>query len=160
MKKSVIFSIVSAIVGAMFGAVTVGIKSEEKKEKQNKRIDKFYGYFHLVNQWLVLKNEGKSLTVFFEKKGYKKIALYGMGELGNRVLEELKDSDIEIAYAIDKKSDYIYTDLTIKSLDDTLEQVDAIIVTPIFAYDEIEELLLERVDYPIISLEDVVFGVE
>ena len=109
---------------------------------------------------ILIKNEGKSLTKYFENNGFKKIAIYGMGELGNRLLEELKDSDIEIAYAIDRKAEKIYSDLKVVAVEEELTPVDAIIVTPIFMYDEIEELLMDKVNYPIISLEDVVFEVE
>ena len=159
MKKGVI-AVISTIIGGIAGAAAVGVKSEQIRTKQKARIDKFYGYFHLVNQWLLIKNEGKSLTKYFEDNGYKKIAVYGMGELGNRLLEELKDSDIEIAYAIDRKAEKIYSDLKVVAVEEELAPVDAIIVTPIFMYDEIEELLMDKVNYPIISLEDVVFEVE
>lgn len=159
MKKGMI-AVGGIIIGAIAGAVAMEIKSEKEKNRLKKRIDKFYGYFHLVNQWLILKNEKKSLEIFFEQNNYKKIALYGMGELGNRLLEELRGTNIDISYAIDKKADKIYSDLKLISMEEELEPVDAIIVTPIFDYDEIEELLMEKTDCPIISLEDVVFGVE
>lgn len=163
MKKSMVAvgtMIAGVAVGGLAGTIAMGMKNEKQEEKLKKRTDKFYGYFHLVNQWLVLKNEGKSLKIYFEKNNYKKIALYGMGELGNRLFEELKGSNVEISYAIDQKADRIYSDVKVVTIEDRLEPVDVIVVTPIFDYDEIEELLMDRSDCPVVSLEDVVFDVE
>lgn len=42
--------------------------------------------------------------------------------------------------------------------DDTLPDVDAIIVTAFFFFDEIEQELEDKIDCPIISIEDVVYG--
>ena len=44
-------------------------------------------------------------------------------------------------------------------MDDELESVDAIIVTPIYYFEEIEGKLVEKVDCPIISIEDIMYEV-
>ena len=82
-----------------------------------------------------------------------------MSYLGERLLDELKDTGIVVRYGIDKNAQNIYADVEIKSLDDELPEVDAIVVTAVYFFDEIEEELSKRVEYPIISLEDVVYGV-
>lgn len=158
MKKGFV-GITAAIAGGLVGAFVVEKKETKTKNYQKERIDKFYGYFQLVNQWLLLKNQNKSLVTYFEQNNYKNIAIYGMGELGNRLYEELKGTDVKIAYAIDKKAERIFSDVNVVTMDDELERVDAIIVTPIFMFDELEEMLMDKVDYPIISLEDVVFEI-
>ena len=43
--------------------------------------------------------------------------------------------------------------------DDELEPVDVIVVTAIYYFDEIEDMLSEKVDYPVISLEDILYEV-
>ena len=156
MKKGIIAAL-STVVGGAVGAAIVGRNSEKVKAGQRARIDKFYGYFQLLNQWVALKNEGKSLVEYFHKNGYKSIAIYGIGELGNRLVEELKNSDIKIKYVLDKKQEYANTDLPVLAIEEA-EAVDVIVVTPIFAYDEIEEALMDQLDYPVVSLEDVVFS--
>ena len=159
MKKGII-AILATAAGGAIGATVVKKKDEKKINWQKKRIDKFYNYFQLVNQWLALKNEGKSLTAYFEKNGYQTIAIYGIGELGNRLVEELKNSDITIKYTIDRKQDAANTDLRVLSIEEAAEEaVDVIIVTPIFAYDELEATLMEQLDYPVVSLEDVVYSI-
>ena len=52
----------------------------------------------------------------------------------------------------------IYASFEVLKPDDTLPDVDAIIVTAFFFFDEIEQELEDKIDCPIISIEDVVYG--
>ena len=74
-------------------------------------------------------------------------------------MEELRDTGIEVVYGIDKKAGSIYSEVNIVTMDDILEDVDAIVVTAITFYDEIEEKLSDKMDCPIISLEDILYEV-
>ena len=65
----------------------------------------------------------------------------------------------KVKYIIDKNADCIYSDVDVITPDDDLEQVDVIVVTAIYYFDEIEEMLSQKVDYPIISLEDILYEV-
>ena len=59
---------------------------------------------------------------------------------------------------VDNNAASTYSELDVIDPDDAkYEKVDAIIVTATFAFDDIEEKLAEKVDFPIISLEDVVY---
>ena len=72
---------------------------------------------------------------------------------------ELKDSEIQVKYIIDKNADTIYADIDVVEPENILEDVDVIVVTAIHYFDEIEMMLGEKVDYPVISLEDVIYEV-
>ena len=67
--------------------------------------------------------------------------------------------EIQIAYAIDKNANSIYSDINVITMDDNLEDVDAIVVTAITFFDEIEEQLQSKVSCPIISLEDILYEI-
>jgi hypothetical protein len=158
MKKGII-GFVSAMLGVATGAVTVGyLKNKVIAERANK-VDKFKGYYNLLNQWLIIKNEGLSLEKFFIDKNYKTIAIYGMGEMGNRLYDELKGTSITVKYAIDKNAENTYAEIDVFDLEDTLEEVDAVIVTAIFDFNAIEEKISDIVQCPIVSLEDVVYDI-
>lgn len=51
-------------------------------------------------------------------------------------------------------------EIEVKSMEDDLEEVDAVIVTPIFYFNSIEEKLEEIFDCPIISFEEVLEHME
>ena len=159
MKKGGV-AILGALLGAVAGAAGAGYVGSKQVSKKTVKVDKFKGYYNMLNQWLILKQEGKNLSEYFVTNGYKTIAIYGMGEMGNRLYDELKGSDITVKYAIDKNAASTYSELDVIDPDVAeFEAVDAIIVTATFAFDEIEEMLSEKVECPIVSLEDVVFEV-
>lgn len=156
MKKGMV-SILSMMVGGMLGAGTVGKVAEKNITKTKDMSEKHLALFLMMNQWVKVKQQGKDLASFFEKNGYYRIAIYGMSYAGETLLEELKGSPIQVAYGIDKRGDSVYADIDIVTLEDTLEEVDAVVVTAITFFDEIEEKLSEKVDCPIISLEDILY---
>lgn len=121
--------------------------------------DKHLALFLMMNQWVKVKQKGKKLSTYFEQNGYKRIAIYGMSYAGETLMEELRDTDVQVVYGIDKKADSIYADVDIVTMDDTLEEVDAVVVTAITFYDEIEDKLSDKIDCPIISLEDILYEI-
>ena len=155
MKKS--GTVLAAILGAIAGAVGSGYLGQKQIEQKNAKVDKFKAYYNMLNQWLILKQEGKTLENYFIDNGYKSIAIYGMGEMGNRLYDELKGTSIEIKYAIDKNADSTYSELDVFGLEDEVEEVDVVVVTAVFAMDEIERDISENFICAVIPLEDVVY---
>ena len=80
-----------------------------------------------------------------------------MGGIGERVYEELKKTDVDVKYFIDKS--VINSRLKVFDINDELPYVDVIIVTPIFAFDDIERELSQKVNYPIVSIEDIIYEI-
>lgn len=159
MKKGIL-STVTALMGIATGSVGSFYLTNKKVLEYKEKFDKFKAYYNMLNQWMILKESGKSLEQYFIDKGYKTIAVYGMGEMGNRLIEELQKSSIEIKYGIDKDGGFTDSNIDIKFLEDDLDEADVIVVTPIFAYEDIEKELKNVLDYPIESLEEVVFGID
>ncbi|MDE7272035.1 MAG: hypothetical protein K2N95_03095 [Lachnospiraceae bacterium] len=158
MKKGAI-SLISLLSGAVIGAGAIGKAVIGETEKAKSMSDKHLALFLMMNQWVKVKQEGKNLSDYFEKNGYKKIAIYGMSYAGVTLFEELKGTKTKVAYGIDINADNIYSDLDIFSVEDDLPGVDAIVVTAITFFDEIEEQLSKKRDCPILSLEDILYDI-
>lgn len=156
MNKGII-SALSALSGAVLGASVVSKAIVEEKEKIKSMSDKHLALFLMMNQWVKVKQEGKNLKEYFKKNNYSKIAIYGMSHAGETLINEIKDTEITVAYGIDKNADTIYSTIDLCSLEDDLEKVDAIVVTAITFFDEIEEKLSEKVDCPILSLDNILY---
>lgn len=156
MKKA-IGLITSILMGAIVGSGFTLKRASQTVQRQKRMSEKHLALYLMMNQWVRVKQEGKTLGGYFEKNGYKKIAVYGMSYAGETLLNELKDTGIEVAYGIDQKADERYSDVDIVSPDDELQSVDAIVVTPITFFDEIEEKLSKKIDCPILSLEDILY---
>lgn len=111
--------------------------------------------FYMMNQWTRLKQDGKGLEEYFIKYGYKKIAIYGMGMMGQMLARELKESEIEVVYGIDRNSNNIYADVKVVTMNRKLNQVDAVVVTVVKDFCAIREALLKKMDCQVIAIEDI-----
>lgn len=155
--KKIIFPLVYLFGGIAVTAILVKEVMEKKVDEQWRISEKHLALFQMMDQWVAIKQQGKNLADYLEKKQYRTIAIYGMSFAGQRLIDELENSNIQIKYGIDKRADNIYTDIDIVTMEDELEEVDAVIVTAITFFDEIEEMLSGKMDCPIISLEDVLY---
>lgn len=155
MRKKLILLNLGFVMFFMYIYIKI-IKKMIKINKDNKiKKDKLYKNYMLLIEWLSWKNQGKSVSEWLLRHGIKTIAIYGMGELGNRLYEELKNSngEIKMVYAVDKDILFSFSELPILSLEDDLPKTDAIIVTPFFAFNSIEKELKNKIpDVSIISL--------
>ena len=154
MKKE---TIIGTLLGIIIGVISSNLIINKRTEKNNSKVYKFKSYYNLLNKWLLLLHDGKKIEIYLKNKGYKTIAIYGMGEIGNRLYEELKDSEIEVKYAIDKNPMVTYSGLNVKNLEDELEEVDVVVVTAVFMFETISEEIKGRLQCPIVSLEDIIF---
>ena len=158
MKKitgNVIAALAGAAAGAVGGSILAGIALNKTDYQQ--LANKHLAIMKLYDQWLQTKQEGKSMVEYFHQNHINSIAVYGMSFVGQRLYEELKDSDITISYAVDKNAAGIYADVDILTPDDDLPQTDAIVVTAVYFFNEIEELLEEKTTAKILSLEDILY---
>lgn len=155
MKKGTLTGL-SLLLGASTGAAAVGFRQRKKNVETDDLLQKMGEFYRLLLKWLEIEQKGHSICSFFTENGYKTIAIYGMKELGERLFDELKDSEVEVKYIIDKKADTMYADVDIVTPEEPLDEVDAIVVTAIHYMDEIEEMLEQKVDYPILSLTEIV----
>lgn len=146
----------------MAGMVCVYYAAGQNKRSlsvQKKEADRFYDNYMLLSHWMEMKNHGRSSLDYFHTMQYKDIAIYGMGEMANRLCEELEGTDVCVKYGIDRevcgtvsRMDRIYFP------GEMLEPVDAVIVTPFYAMESIRGMLAKKMTCPIVSLEEVVWS--
>lgn len=160
MKKSTI-GILSALIGAAAGAaggISVTRKALGGTDYQQ-LANKHLAIMKLYDQWMRTKQEGKSVINYFHNNGIGSIAIYGMSFVGQRLYEELRDSDIEVRFAIDKNAESIYCDIEVIDPNDDFPDADAIVVTATYFFNEIEEMLENKVDTRILSFEDILYDI-
>lgn len=125
------------------------MNDKEEFLKIRRLYDMMYVLFHM-------KIMGQSMKRYFEKRNYQSVAVYGMGNLGEIVIEEFRDEGINVQYAIDRRADDICYEIDIYKPNDDLKKVDVVVVTPFVHFEEIRRVLEEKMDCPIISIEDLV----
>lgn len=154
MKKGIVVGL-SFLGGAVVAAAGMGKALVGRVDDKSKMSEKHFALYMLMNQWVKIKQENKSIAEYLEKNGYRQIAIYGMSYAGETLMGELAGSNINVKYGIDKNADRIYQDIDVLTPDDDLPEVDAVIVTAITFFDEIKENLNQKLDCDILSMEDI-----
>lgn len=123
--------------------------------------EKYKKYFTMLMEWMDILENNHTLEAYFVGKGIGNIAVYGAGGIGRHLLRQLEESAITVKYGIDK-SEFLKESEALPLLKpwDDLPEVDAIVVTPVWDYQNIREQLLRKVKCPVISLDDVIKGMK
>lgn len=161
MKKVILHMVtlvimISVIIWVMWTIVNRLCKTIKSEEDMKNKMSEFYV---LLVRWLALKQKNSSLKDFFVVRNYKRVAIYGMKELGQRLYDELKDTEIEVSYVIDRNTNKVNSDIRVIAPSDNIEDVDVIVITATHYFDEIKRELQEKTRCPIISLEEVIYSV-
>lgn len=119
--------------------------------------DKNHLNFLIACEWLHKKINNRSIHGYLQTQGINSIAIYGAGDLGRLVIEELAQTNIEVKYCIDNGISNMENNINIITKEDPLEAVDAIIVTPCFYFYSIEQELKKKTSIRVISLEKIVY---
>ena len=157
MKKSIFFAVISGGIGFLLSSIVK--RKEPDWSKWRELSDKHLSLMLLMDRWVRVKQEEKSISSFLSGKGYKKIAIYGMSYVGETLVNELRGTDVDVAYGIDIKAKAAYGDVEVVSADDDLPEVDGIVVTAVTYYPAIREKLSKKVSCPILSLDDILYGI-
>ena len=110
-------------------------------------------YVEILDQWMSLKNKNVSISRLLKEENCKKIAIYGLGMIGNHLYEELIDTEIDIV-GIDQTEIYNNFKMSIYKPDEFPKDIDLIIVTPL-KYETIYLKLRENYDGRIMSLQQI-----
>ena len=152
-RRIPIFILYSAV---LFGAgiLCTGKKAGSviiKKQQNLEKNQKFYG---IVDAWLKKKQQGKNMVDFLKKNAFHSVAIYGLANIGRLLEEELK-GHIGISYGIDRRE--ISAEFPVYKPEDDLPETDAVIVTAVFEFEEIEDILKKKLNCPIYSIEDILY---
>ena len=158
MKKGIMAIAFGGIVGVAIYARSIYLTEKKTQTSLKNLSDKHKDLFLMMNQWVKVKQSGKDLSAYFEKNGYMRVAIYGMGFVGETLLNELRGTQVQVAYGIDKNAETIYADAPVITVDEPFEQVDVIVVTAISYFDEIRESVSKKVSCEIVSLENILYS--
>lgn len=150
MKKYVLFGTICAGLCLCFGGV---------RYFSRRKPNRYFHWYKTLYQWVLIRQDKVQIADYFKDNGYKRVAIYGMGELGKLFLRELHDNDIEIPYVIDQNARSIsVSGIRTIELKDIKQDVDVIVVSVVDKFEAIKVDIERNVDVPVISLEDVLFS--
>lgn len=116
------------------------------QELENANKDK--DCFVTLKRWLENRNQNRTFSHYFHQYGYQTIAIYGAGDLGRLLYQELKGTDIIVKYFVDRNGEGMHQldgipVIPISEIHE-MEEVDALIITPIGSYDGICQTLARK----------------
>ncbi len=118
----------------------------------------------LCIRWLYIKNMGRSVADYFRAHDINTIAIYGCGDLGKRLMEELASSHVKMIVGIDQCAGRVDAPIEvvcpIRNNADKWNSADAIVVTSPYFYNDIYHVL-KTYGYQgkILALDDILMSI-
>lgn len=128
---------------------------------REKTLQKYMQFYKLLTRWLNAKQEGKDIASYLKDKGIKSVLIYGYADIGKLLCKELLQSTIVVAGVLDKRNlSSPNSNVQIFCPSEGDRKADAVLVTAIYYFDEIEAEL-KRLNYKnIMSLQRIVEELE
>lgn len=150
--------IIGLFVGAVLGWIAEHVRCKRIILEKIKYGDKYWDMFQLLTEWINLYERDIKPDVYLEWAGYKTIAVYGNGKMGQCLLKNLRNTDINVSYVIDRRANKMISEVPVLSINDKLPDVDVVIVTVLSDYYAIKNELKSKCTCDIVSINDVIFG--
>lgn len=132
------------------------VKVEDKVyDDYNNTINKYRYLYTVCSLWIDLK-ASKELFFgsFLQKNNIQSVAIYGFGDLGQKLYEQLKIEKIKVLYAIDMYKGESVGHLKVYRPQDNLPEVDGVIITA-YGSEEIEQMLRKKGTFKVYSVLEV-----
>lgn len=119
-------------------------RMQQMAEKFNDGTETRISVIELLTKMYLKRINGIKIADVLKKENVTSIAIYGVGMLGEIVIEDLLKSGIDISYIVDKNADDFFGQYKVISINDYLQKVDLIIDTTIDGIDKDEEDILRE----------------
>jgi hypothetical protein len=87
-----------------------------------------------------------------KSRGVNTVAIYGMSALGQWLVKILKEAGIEVPFAIDRRYAEIKSEIPVRSPSASIENADAIIITPYGEFGNIAPIVRKKTSAPVFSI--------
>ncbi len=161
MKKILKYVCIAAIFICELYLMILMRKHREDSEKRcYNKLNKLEDYRHLLALWTDNLIERRQIAADLSKNGIHNIAIYGTDIEADLLDKELDNTSVQVTCFMEansKKLSYRNKDVLDAQAVQNIKEIDAIIVTPVFAFDSIKEYIETVSDKKVLSLMDVVF---
>ena len=102
------------------------------------------------------------MVSFFQNRGIKRVAIYGLSQTGRLLYEELRKTEVAVVCGIARSKNYSFNRLPKIRLDAVtpeglLKDVELVVVIPIYDFPSIYDTLNEKLHgrIPIVGLDEI-----
>ena len=125
-------------------------------EKWRAHVNRKNSFYQLMRNWMQLNLNGGSIEEQLMKLGCFSVAIYGVGNHGRMLYEDLRDTQISVKYFIDKQKKEGLGEVPVYSLEEELPDADAVIITPYLEFASIQQVLQDKIRSRMIPLNALV----
>lgn len=127
-------------------------------EQKRAELEKSKGNLMVLSEWMAFYRRGMTMEKVLAGKGYSAVAIYGMGVLGSQLYQELEGSVIRVRYIMDRTAIRGVYQSEVCGIETELKETDAVIVTPVYQFEEIKEEIQKRNHVPVLALRELLGG--
>lgn len=134
---------------------------KEAEMKQWTRAESNVATKQMFILWVEHKIQANQIAEYLHAHSIQKIAIYGMTDVGVMLYKLLKDTDIKIVSGIDRSKKNLNLPIQIVKPKEFSESVDAIVVTSIYYFSEIYDVMRQQVgdNLPILGLDEILYEI-
>jgi len=134
------------------------IMDNDRALSMSMTLEKYKGFVKILDKWIQYEASQLGIEYFLLENNWKNVSIYGFGILGKRLYEILTNSQVSVDYVMDKREFPNKSNFLLVEQD--MPQTDLIIVTAIFDYKNIKNMLIKRGHKNILSLLEIINKLE
>ncbi len=146
---------ICGMLGAMLGLYGMARLCEKELLKKEERAARNGQSVRTACKWIKMIQSGRKIKDYFDMHGIDSVAVYGMGETGKCLIQELQKAGIGIAYVIDRNPHRTSDEYASYTPEEILPEAQAIIVTPSYDFIEISRNLKVGKETAVICIDDI-----
>lgn len=109
--------------------------------------------YNIFDQLLNLTESGQSIGTMLCENGYDRIAIYGLGGIGKHIVEELRNTNVQVIYGIDQNAHSLKFSFPVYTIENVLPKVDLILIT--IKDDKVRKRLCEKCECPVVTISEI-----
>ena len=129
--------------------------TKKELEREKAGVKKIGGLLATANRIIRANSRGKTISNKIEELGIRTMAIYGMGEIGERVMEDiLLNSSVKLLYGIDIKAAELYMAVSVYTLQQAagMEKPDLILLTVGGGSDSLKKEIREKMSCEVMTI--------
>lgn len=130
------------------------IREKKGSIPEKKAIEMFY----ILYSWRKLSNQGKSINSYLCNCGYERIAIYGLGYIGECLCEEIENNNNIIFFGIDKNANDFEQKIKIYRIEEELPDVDLVIITIACEKESIKRNICKKVNCDVCTMNELLLA--
>lgn len=119
-------------------------------------LEKFRRMFMTLNRIHICRESGNPIGSCLRQSGINKVAVYGDGYLGKRLMGELEEQNVKVVFFIDRNADYLTEKVPVYKMENAPKGIDAVIISMVQKFETVKTALEEKYHFTVYTMDEVI----